>query len=224
MDFNEKKETYRQIVENSVAFAGQDLDFYTRVKADAIGRVLSQHGFNQPKLLDVGCGHGFIHPLLTGLGCKVVGVETASEVLPLAKHANPDIEYIAYDGRTLPFAARSFDIVLAICVMHHVPPRQWQEFLREACRVLRPGGRVIIFEHNPLNPLTRLVVSRNVIDADATLLHHRDLAAMLKSSGFDQVQSRFILFTPFSQPIVRRAERFLEKVPLGAQYFITGSA
>lgn len=223
MDFNTSKDSYRQEVEDALSFAGQGLDFYTRVKAEAVGRILDRDGPASPKLLDVGCGHGFIHPLLVDLGCEVFGIETASEVLPLARKANPGTDYVAYDGRTLPFARQSFDVVLTICVMHHVPPPQWSAFLAEARRVLRPGGRIIIFEHNPLNPLTRYVVSRNEIDADAVLLPHRRLNTMLGSCGFREVRSRFILFTPFSQPIVRRAEIFLEWLPLGAQYYATAT-
>lgn len=223
MDFNTSKDSYRQTVEETLSFAGQGLDFYTRVKADVVGRILDRDGRTAPKLLDIGCGHGFIHPFLVDLGCKVVGVDTASEVLPLARNGNPGIDYVAYDGRTLPFAGQSFDVVLTICVMHHVPPPQWPAFLTEAKRVLRPGGRIIIFEHNPLNPLTRYVVSRNEIDADAVLLPHTRLTSLLKKSGYIAARSRFILLTPLSQPAVRRAEMFFEWLPLGAQYYATGT-
>lgn len=223
MDFNTSKDSYKQTVEDAVAFAGQGLDFFTRVKADVVGRIIDRYGPAAPRLLDVGCGHGFIHPLLNKMGCKVVGVERAAEVLPLAQNANPAIDYFAYDGRKLPFAGQSFDVLLTICVMHHVPPQQWPAFLAEAKRVLRPGGRIIIFEHNPLNPLTRYVVSRNEIDADAVLLSHTRLSSLLKKSGFQGVRSRFILFTPFSQPFFRHAEVFLEWLPFGAQYYATGT-
>jgi len=223
MDFNTTQKTYKQIVEEAISFSGQGLDFYTNVKADAVRRIFDREKITSPRLLDLGCGHGFIHPLLTDLGCEVIAVETANEVLSLARKENPNVDYIAYDGCTLPFYSQSFDIVLTICVMHHVAPPQWLAFLKEARRVLRPTGRVIIFEHNPLNPLTRYVVSRNKIDADAVLVSHFRLNRMLKASGFKAIQSRFILFTPFSHPIVRHAETILERVPLGAQYYTTAS-
>lgn len=222
MDFNHQKDSYRQTVEASVAFAGQGLDFYTRVKADAVGRILKQAGTApRQRLLDLGCGHGYIHPLLSKLGCDVVGVETATEVLPLAREANPDAEYVGYDGSTLPFQDGTFDVVLAVCVLHHVLPSQWPSLLTEAKRTLRRGGRIIIFEHNPLNPLTRYVVSRNEIDADAVLLTHRRLNGLLSGAGFTHVQARFILFTPFANSLARNAEIFLDRVPLGAQYYST---
>lgn len=223
MDFNTSKDNYRETVEASLAFAGQGLDFYTRAKAETIARLLEGDGSIAPRLLDVGCGHGFIHPMLADLSCKVVGVETASEVLPLAREANPDVEYVAYDGHALPFDDQSFDVVLTICVMHHVPPAQWAAFLAEARRVLRPGGRIIVFEHNPWNPATRWVVSRNDIDADAVLLSPRRLASMLEVGGFQSVRTRFILFTPFAQSFFRRIDAMLGWLPLGAQYYATAT-
>lgn len=223
MDFNTTKDTYREKIESTLAFAGKGLDFYTNVKADSIAQILAQLGHVSPKLLDVGCGHGFIHPKLVNLGCEIFGVETASEVLKLAQKTNPKVNYLAYDGFTLPFSHQSFDVVMAICVMHHVAPSQWLTFLSEARRVLRPGGSIIIFEHNPLNPLTRYVVAQNEIDDDAVLLSHRKLNELLGLCGFRNIHSRFILFTPFSNSYARQVDNFLSKIPFGAQYYSTAT-
>lgn len=226
MDFNETKQTYRDTIEQTIAFAGKDLDFFTRVKADYLRRIIEAGlpGHNRPRLLDVGCGHGYIHPDLRGFGYDVVGVEVATEVLPLARQANPDVTYLGYDGTTLPFDDNSFDVAMAICVMHHVPPEQWPNFSCEMQRVLRPGGVVAIFEHNPWNPLTRYVVANNEIDDDAVLLAAPRLRGLLKDAGFSEVRTRNILFTPFASPLFRAIDRKLGWCPLGAQYYALGKA
>jgi hypothetical protein len=59
---------------------------------------------------------------------------------------------------------------LSFCVLHHVPPTQWVGFLCEMRRVVRPDGLVCLIEHDPLNPLTKLVVARCEFDRDAVLL------------------------------------------------------
>ena len=64
-----------------------------------------------------------------------------------------------YDGEKLPFPDETFDVVLAICVLHHVPVSQRYTFVSEMVRVARSGGVVAIFEHNPFNPLTRHAVN-----------------------------------------------------------------
>lgn len=226
MDFNETKNSYRDSVEQSISFAGKSLDFFTSVKADYLHEVVSTElpDLKNPRLLDVGCGHGFIHPELCGFGYDIVGVEVASEVLRLARQANPSVTYLDYDGARLPFDDDSFDVAMAICVMHHVPPEQWPNFSSEMQRVVRPGGIVTIFEHNPFNPMTRYVVASNELDDDAVLLSPATLRGLLKGARFAEVTSRNILFTPFASSFFRAIDRKLGWCPLGAQYYAVGKA
>lgn len=226
MDFNETRETYRSQIERTIAFGGQGLDFYTRVKADYLRDLVAEGlpGVRTPELLDIGCGHGYIHPQLLSSGFRVTGVEVADEVLPLAREANPGVEYRTYDGYHLPFPDGSFHVATAICVMHHVPPPQWEAFACEMRRVLKPGGIAVVFEHNPWNPATRYVVASNDIDADAVLLPAPRLRALMKRAGLSQVISRNILFTPFASPLFRRLDKGLGWLPVGAQYYAMGRA
>jgi SAM-dependent methyltransferase len=225
VDFNETKATYRLQIEDTIGFAGQGLDFYTKVKAQYLRELVARElpDVPQPRLLDVGCGHGYIHPELAG-GFRITGVEVAAEVLPLAREANPGVEYLAYDGHRLPFDDASFDVATAICVMHHVPPAQWQGFAQEMRRVLRPGGLAVVFEHNPWNPATRYVVAHNDIDADAVLLPAPTLRRLLAGAGLARVRTRGILFTPFGSPFFRGLDRRLGWLPVGAQYYAMGRA
>jgi SAM-dependent methyltransferase len=222
VDFNETRHRYRQTVEDSIALSGQGLEFFTKVKAECLRRAAQEFLPSRPapQLLDVGCGHGFIHPYLRGYGMEVTGVEIAAEVLDLAREANPGVTYAAYDGKTLPFDAASFDIVLAVCVMHHVPPAAWTALLAEMRRVVRPGGLVLIFEHNPFNPLTRYIVAHNDLDAEAVLLSSRTLKARAAAAGLRALATRYTLFTPFGHAIFRWLDDRLGWLPLGAQYFL----
>jgi SAM-dependent methyltransferase len=225
MDFNQSKDNYRQTIERSIAFAGKGLDFFTEVKADYLRRIVARRlgGVTEPRILDIGCGHGLLHSYLRSFGLDIVGTEVATEVLSLARAANPKVAYVGYDGQTLPFSPNSFDLALAVCVMHHVPPAQWKDFLREMRRVLRPGGIAVIFEHNPLNPLTRYVVASNTIDADANLLSARMLRKLMRYAGFDGPQTRNIIFTPFAHPGFRWLDDHLGRIPFGAQYYAIGT-
>jgi hypothetical protein len=104
--------------------------------------------------------------------------------------------------------------------MHHIPSRYWQSFLAEVARVVTPDGLVAIFEHNPLNPLTRKNVRSCAFDRDAVLIPRRDMLQMAGKAGLKPVESRYVLFFPFQHPVFRLLERALRAIPLGAQYYV----
>ena len=223
VDFNDAKDRYRQSIEQSIGFAGAGHDHYTRAKADAFKRAAAEHfpQLKNPLLLDVGCGHGLIHPYLKD-AFSITGTDAADEVLELAKQGNPGVSYLPYDGKTLPFAGGAFDLALAICVMHHVPPPEWISFLTEMKRVVKPGGGVFIFEHNPFNPVTRYVVSRSDLDEGVAMLSAPRLQRLMRSVGLNDTRTEHLLFTPFSSRFCAWLDRALKWCPLGAQYFTLG--
>jgi hypothetical protein len=104
--------------------------------------------------------------------------------------------------------------------MHHVPPPSWDSFVAELLRVTRRDGVVLVFEHNPLNPLTRRAVRNCAFDDGAVLLGPKRVTAAFQRGGAEVVARRYILFTPFDGVRARDAERFVSWLPLGAQYVV----
>ncbi|MHA6343927.1 bifunctional 2-polyprenyl-6-hydroxyphenol methylase/3-demethylubiquinol 3-O-methyltransferase UbiG [Roseivivax sp. CAU 1761] len=94
------------------------------------------------RVLDLGCGGGFMAEALAARGARVTGLDPAAKaVAAAARHAAQeglDIAYLAGRGEALPFADAAFDIVVCVDVLEHVddPAR----VLAEAARVLAPGG------------------------------------------------------------------------------------
>lgn len=225
-EFDAFKDLYEAQVGAAVKFIGADHDFFTRIKAEHLNEAIASLGIVEraAAVLDVGCGHGLIHPLLTKnrVSLHLTGVDVAGEVIDMARDQHPENTYATYDGTTLPFEEGSFDLSFAICVIHHVPPPHWLDFLREMRRVVRPGGRVVVIEHNPLNPATCYVVKTCPIDENAVLLRRGQLERLMRDVGFVALSGRYILFTPFEHPVMRRFDRALGRIPLGAQYFLSG--
>ena len=93
----------------------------------------------------------------------LAGVDPSEAMIEAARKANPEADYRVADGTELPFEDGSFDLAFAVCVLHHVAPPDRPAFVAELARVTRPGGLTVVFEHNPLNPLTRLAVRRCTI-------------------------------------------------------------
>jgi SAM-dependent methyltransferase len=173
--------------------------------------------------LDVGCGVGVTDHYLVDSFANVIGVDIFHGVLERAAVAVPQADYRLYDGHRLPLDDGSIDVAFAICVVHHVPPERWNAFAAEMARVLRPGGIAAIFEHNPLNPLTRRVVSNCVFDEDAVLLRRRRAHALLRRAGLAPCEDRYIAFLPFAGKAVNAVEAALRRVPLGAQYYVSAT-
>jgi SAM-dependent methyltransferase len=224
MEFDPYKDCYHQEVQKVIAFAGTNLDYCTEAKAIALLDVCRRH-LGDPhglEVLDLGCGVGltdqYLAPALGGLW----GVDVSAECVAAAARRNPGVHYQAYEGDKLPYPDNRFDVVFAICVMHHVKPAAWRRFTDEMRRVTRPGGITAVFEHNPFNPLTRLAVFRCPFDADAVLLSRRHTARLFAQSGFDVIDGRYILFFPFRARVLQAIERRLGWLLLGGQYYVVG--
>lgn len=223
-EFDAYSTSYNDVVNSSIAFSGLKVDFFTRAKAERIAELIASHypGRRDVRVLDIGCGVGNYHPFLIDRCGTIEGVDVSAESIETAKRNNPTVRYQAYDGHRLPFDDASFDVAYTICVMHHVPPADWPAFSAEMFRVLKPGGLALVFEHNPLNPLTRHVVSNCEFDANAVLLKSGKTQELLGGAGFDGVASRFILTIPAAGGLMQRIDSLFERVPLGAQYYSRG--
>jgi SAM-dependent methyltransferase len=223
--FDSYRSNYRDVVQSSIDFAGLPHSFFMRAKADLLRQLIaSRLGSEMPAMLDVGCGVGSFHPLLRGMVGRLSGIDVSSASIAQARAENRDVDYRAFDGRSFPFDDAGFDLVTAICVLHHVAPAQWAHFLNEMRRVVRPGGLICLIEHNPLNPLTRLAVSRCEFDRDAVLLGASKTRKLMATAGLREIGARYFLLLPWEAKLARRVEHDLSSVPLGAQYAAFGSA
>lgn len=84
---------------------------------------------------------------------QIYGVEVGEEIEYLGKHdysvrkkEELGCNYVLYDGRTLPFKDETFNLVTVLMVLHHI--KNADATVKEIMRVLRPGGIVVIREHN----------------------------------------------------------------------------
>jgi SAM-dependent methyltransferase len=225
-DFDAFKDSYKEQVERAISFVPQDHDYFTEVKARCLVDI-ARRRLGDPRevaALDVGCGIGETDRFLVEHFGRVHGVDVAAGTVEVAARSNPTVHYQVYDGEVLPFGDGTVDLAFAICVLHHVPPQSRGDLVAEMARVTRPGGVVALFEHNPLNPLTRRVVSRCDFDEDAVLLRQGEATRLLSALGLPVTERRYIVFFPFQRTVTATLERRLWWLPLGAQYYVTGEA
>jgi SAM-dependent methyltransferase len=91
------------------------------------------------RILDLGCGTGGVLQHLGVFG-DAIGLDPAPEAALYCRRR--DVPMVVGSGMDLPFASASFDAVLALDVIEHVPDDV--ALLREAHRVLRPGGVLVV--------------------------------------------------------------------------------
>ncbi len=219
MSFDEHSADYSQKMDRALTVVGLEHDFFIEAKVPHILEARRRLPANAAvRVLEIGCGIGLITQRLRPLLTDVWGIDPS--ISSLGHAAARGGQMIAADGLRTPFADETFDLVIAVCVLHHVPVDQRAAFLAEAARITRRGGIVLLCEHNPWNPLTRLVVGRCELDRDAILLPQTEARRRLTTAGLSNIRSRYILFFPWRGAVWRWLESHLAWLPLGGQYVI----
>jgi 2-polyprenyl-3-methyl-5-hydroxy-6-metoxy-1,4-benzoquinol methylase len=92
-------------------------------------------------VLDLGCGCGVpVARSLAAAGYQVTGVDISEVQIGRARHLVPAGTFIRADASTVTFAAASFDAVVCLYALVHMPLRAQPELLRRVAGWLRPGG------------------------------------------------------------------------------------
>jgi SAM-dependent methyltransferase len=221
-DFDEYATGYEEAVDKSIAFTGRDSSFFARRKVELLETLAQRHlgRLSEATVLDVGCGTGTTDRHLVRRVRALTAVDVSEEMLAVASRRVSGAAFDWYDGGKLPYPDGTFDIVLAVCVLHHVAVPDRTDFLAELHRVSRHGGLIVVFEHNPFNPLTRCAVSSCELDRKATLLTRRQTSRLLSRSGADVLCQVNFLFTPIGGRVGRALDNAMRPIPFGGQYAV----
>ena len=171
--------------------------------------------------LDLGCGTGTLARAVAAEGYAVTGLDPSRGMLGVLRRLTPGANAVTGSGTDLPFQDGVFDLTYCVAVMHHVAePDAVLETLAEMVRVTRPGGHVLVWDHNPRNPYWPLLMRRVPQDTGAErLIPEREIIDGLTLGGAKLVESRALGLVPdFTPPpllpVVAVLESVVERIPL----------
>jgi ubiquinone/menaquinone biosynthesis C-methylase UbiE len=212
--------------------------------AEVDGRLGASRG---ERVLDVGSAWGFNVMALNRTGLRAVGVDLVPDQFPvgrrIAAHNDVAFDVASADASALPFPDQCFDRITMVETFEHIFDDDRRRALEECMRVLRPGGTMVLSTPNHASVVERCkrvavrhgwirgrLPSMCLPDAGSARgdyhpyryhnpLPARDIAAMLRSAGFEVTGTAYFLFTLKNTPDSLFAawsalERGLEHAPL----------
>ncbi|MDA3788614.1 MAG: class I SAM-dependent methyltransferase [Desulfobacula sp.] len=216
-EFDSHSKDYKKNLDQSVRFSGESSDYFAAYKARYIskirGRVFSG------RILDFGCGVGLLSRHLSEFFplATIYGYDISRESIMKAQALGiPRASFIT----RLDDTEGVYDLIVVANVLHHVEPEQRDEVLGAVVKQLKTGGQLFIFEHNPLNPIARMVVSNCPFDTGVQLLKSRELMDIATRQKVKVDRIDYIVFFPRQLSLFRFFEPYLCRLPLGGQYVL----
>lgn len=222
-EFDRFADEYLALHAKNLEITGESPDYFARYKIDEIRRVWTARALADPRtILDFGAGIGgsLAHFRRAFPNAEIIATDVSRRSLEIAEHRHPGVaRFQLYPGSGPPAAEGEIDLAFSACVFHHIDAREHVGLLENLKRTLRPGGALVVFEHNPLNPVTRHIVATCPFDENAVLIPAGVLRRRLRDAGFDRIEVGYIGFFPASLAGLRGLEPLMNRLPIGAQYY-----
>jgi len=187
------------------------------------------------RVLDAGCGPGFLSRDLLDLGYRVVSMDLSEGMIREARN-NIGLERASLSRgsiEALPYADSTFDLVCCCGVIEYLP--DYEKAAREFLRVLKPGGFLILPTTNVLAPANYLYpmveylkgfsLVRRIYDApprrNFSMHFHSPsrMARRLRGIGFTLVSERFFFLLPIPRPFNLLLRSFSSRLEKGLARF-----
>lgn len=223
-EFDKFADEYLSTHAENIRISGESPDYFARYKVDEVRRRWDAADRAEPTaVLDFGTGIGSSLPFLAERfpRAMVTGLDVSERSLTLAERRFPGVAtLVRYEGGDdIPLPERAFDLIFSACVFHHIPADEHVSLFARLKRLLKPDGWLVIFEHNPVNPVTRHIVATCPFDENAILIPAGELKRRERTAGFGAVEVAYTAFFPGALAGLRPLERFMTALPVGAQYY-----
>ena len=216
VDFDEYSEQYEELMNRQLGFFEKEEGYFAEYKIEIIERVIEKE---PAKILEYGCGIGRNLKYLQEKfpRAEISGCDVSQKSIEIAIKTNPGVNLFVIGRDTTD---RKYELILIANVLHHIAPDQRGTNLSYVAQLLRKGGNLFIFEHNPFNLITRRIVSSCSFDSDAVLLKPGEIHRLLHQTNLVIKRYGYCMFFPGFLKKLRKLDQYLKWLPLGGQYYI----
>jgi SAM-dependent methyltransferase len=217
-EFDKSAPTYEALFQPWLRIAGSSREYFARSRLTWLSYRLDEREIAPRRVMDFGCGTGMSLPLLADIlhAKQVIGLDTSEVSLAVAHESvgSRPVE-LATPAKYVP--QQDLDLVFCNGVFHHIPVAERPGAVDYVYRCLRPGGMFALWENNPWNPIQAFAMKHSEIDNNAIPLPPPE-SRRLVASEFSVIRTDYLFFFPGYFGWLRPLEKWLIKVPLGAQY------
>lgn len=220
--FDTRAPDYQEQLSRGLRLSGESKEYFARARLSHLRAFWDSVGRPEPRtVIDYGCGVGDVTVLLAAIfpEAHVLGVDPSRRFVEQARASlrSERVDFLPLEGYGA-LAAPPADLVHLNGVVHHVPPDERSDFFRALHACVAPGGLVALFDNNPWNPGTHLVMRRIPFDRGLLPVPAGRVVRHLESVGLRVLRRSHLFYFPRSLRFLRPLERGLESLPFGAQY------
>lgn len=218
-EFDRSAREYEKLFQPWLRIAGASREYFARSRLNWLSYVLREQGIAPARVMDFGCGTGMSLSLLADIleAEEVIGLDPSEESLAVARESvRSRPVQLATPAKYLP--QQDLDLVFCNGVFHHIPEAEQPAAINYAYRCLRPGGMFAIWENNPWNPIHAFAMKHSEIDENAVPLAPPASRRLVGLERFRVIRTDYLFFFPGYFTWLHPLEKWLVKVPLGAQY------
>ena len=208
-------------------------EFVTQKAAKVVEWITYSHKEKDFNYLDFGCGNGrlFKHllaspalqPLIAEGRLQLFGFDTSKKSLEEAGKITGDSRVCFFSDFNQIADEIRFDLIICCNVFHHIVPAARDATIKTLGDRMARNARLALWEHNPYNPFTRLIVKTCPFDADAHLLTLNSAITLFQRHSFHSCEHAYVnIFPPKLQRFktLSAIENTFAQTPIGAQYFV----
>jgi len=221
--FDSYSKNYNELVNKAIRHTGYDTDNLVFAKLHKLKTLFPTLSKNSFQMLDFGCGVGNLFGHLSEFFPNTVytGVDLSKDSLKKARSRFPaNVNFQEYDSPE--WGNLKYDLIFSAGVFHHIPHTDHTKIINKLYSLLNSGGKLVIWEHNPLNPVTQKIVKDCPFDKDAVLIPPKTLKEYFNGVPLSNIQIIYTTFFPKFLSFLNFLDPHLGWLPLGGQYLIIG--